>query len=36
VTVRLDTGTVDVEYSPDRVSRAEIVKVIDDQGYDVA
>lgn len=36
VTVHLDTGTVDVEYDPDRISRADIVEAIDDQGYDVA
>jgi copper chaperone len=36
VAVHLDTGTVDVEYDPDRVSRRDIEKTIGDQGYEVA
>lgn len=35
VKVNLDNGTVDVEYSADKVSIDKIKETIDDQGYDV-
>ncbi|MBT2679570.1 copper chaperone CopZ [Bacillus sp. ISL-35] len=35
VKVHLESGKVDVEYSPTKVSLDKIKETIDDQGYDV-
>lgn len=35
VKVNLETGSVDVEFNPEKVTLDEIIETIDDQGYDV-
>jgi len=35
VNVQLEQGKVDVRFNPERISRAKIVEIIEEQGYDV-